>query len=185
MSPKFKTHPLGDAQILARQVLRSVERYTTRRTIAGSIRRERPTVHDIDIVVIPKPLMFPSHIANSVCMSFGFQSARLERGGPKILFMKVRGVDVSLYNSNEVSWGIHLLRWTGSADHNIKLARRARRLGLRLAVSKGVTTPDGEIIASRTEEDVFRALDMAFIRPQDREVAESERIVELPRSGDP
>jgi DNA polymerase (family 10) len=167
-----KNIELEDAGDLALRVLDMIEDHLERGAIAGSIRRRKPIVQDIDLVVIPKPGLgeFPNMILGTlqVKMEFDPNRYKLHRAGPKIIQVEIEGVQVDIYRSNPKSWGVHLLRWTGSTEHNIKLCTRARSLGLKLAVSEGLFK-DGEIVASETEEDIFRALHMDYIPPEERE----------------
>jgi DNA polymerase (family 10) len=56
----------------------------------------------------------------------------------------------------------------GSIEHNIKLCSRARAMGMMLSAAQGVIK-EGKVIASRTEEEIFKALELEYIRPEDRE----------------
>lgn len=156
---------LEDARDLARRVLEIISTDTERIEVAGSIRRKKLQVHDVDIVLIPKNFTFPWKFANKLKAQMG---AKLIKSGTKLVSLEIEKVQVDLYKSNVDAWGIHLLRWTGSADHNIFLAKRAQKLGLKLAVSVGVTKL-GEVIASRTEREVFHALELDYIPPEERD----------------
>ena len=68
------------------------------------------------------------------------------------------------------TWGILLLIRTGSSEHNIKLCNLAIRKGYRLAYSQGLLNEEGEVIASRTEREVFQALGLDYVSPEDREL---------------
>jgi DNA polymerase/3'-5' exonuclease PolX len=61
-----------------------------------------------------------------------------------------------------------LLARTGSADFNIWLARTAKVRALHFNPHQGILRGD-QVIASRTEEEIFSALGLPFIRPEDRE----------------
>ena len=168
MSPKMHKIHLEEAYNIGLELLEEIEELYTRAEIAGSVRRRRKFVHDIDIVLIPQLFAFPDR----VIMKLGekWPDLKVLRKGPKIVSLVLRaGVSVDLYASENRYFGTHLLRWTGSTEHNIKLCSRARALGLKLAVSRGVER-DGQVIASRTEEDIFEALKMDYVAPEDREV---------------
>ena len=176
MSPKMYRVPLEEAERIGRNILELLEGLYTRIEIAGSIRRRRPVVHDIDIVLIPQLFAFPDRVI--MRLKERWPDLEILRKGPKIVGVTLyHGMSVDIYASETRYFGTHLLRWTGSTEHNIKLCSRARALGLKLAVSRGVLIApnvqgkiiEGKLIASRTEEDIFEALKMDFVAPEDRE----------------
>jgi DNA polymerase (family 10) len=76
---------------------------------------------------------------------------------------------VDIYRARPETWGVLLLIRTGSIEHNIKLCSRARAMNMMLSAKKGVIK-DGKVVASRTEEEIFKALEMDFVEPEKREV---------------
>jgi len=164
----------AEVEPLASKIVSSVGPYCTRVDVAGSIRRRKDTVNDIDIVAEPKPQSWIK-IIKEIRREFG---AITEKQGQKLATLYVpfvskqgRGhVQVDLYRASESTWGILLLIRTGSAEHNIYLCSLAIRKGYRLAYSRGLLNEKGEVIASKTERDVFQALELNYIQPQDREV---------------
>ena len=157
---------LIEAQRLADFVVEHLKPYADRIEVAGSIRRKRPEVHDIDIVLIPHglPFIWPTYIERAMA-NIG---ATKVKGGEKLMQFALRNQQVDLYRASEEDWGMQLLRWTGSKEHNVKLCNRAISLGMKLAVSRGLEK-DGKGIASRTEDDIFRALKMKYVPPEERE----------------
>lgn len=155
-----------EARSLGERIQEIIEPLVVRAEVAGSVRRRKNLVHDVDVVLIPHALAFPAMIANKIRDELG---GGVIKSGPKMLQMIVLGRQVDLYAATEETWGVNLLRWTGSKEHNIKLCTRARRMGLKLAVSRGLEK-DGEIIASRTEEEIFEALGLPWMPPEEREV---------------
>ena len=164
----------AEVEPLASKIVSSIDSYCTRVEVAGSIRRRRDTVNDIDLVVEPKPQCWIKLINE---MRRGF-NAVTEKQGDKLATLHVpfaskqgQGyVQVDLYRASKITWGILLLIRTGSAEYNIFLAKLAIRKGYRLTYSKGLLNEKGKVIASKTERDVFQALELDYISPQDREV---------------
>ena len=164
----------AEVEPLALKIISVIEPYCLKAQIAGSIRRCKGTVNDIDIVVEPKPQSWIK-IIKEIRREF---DAITEKQGDKLATLHVpfaskqgRGhVQVDLYRASERTWGILLLIRTGSAKHNIYLCNLAIRKGYRLAYSKGLLNKKGEVIASKTERDVFQALELDYIPPQDREL---------------
>ena len=177
MSPKMYQIPLDEAQAIGEVILSLLGGLYTRIEIAGSIRRRRPVVHDIDIVMIPQLFAFPDRVL--IRLKERWPDLEILRKGPKLVGVTLyQGVSVDIYASETKYFGTHLLRWSGSTQHNIKLCTRARALGLKLAVSRGVletrniqgVLKAGKLIASRTEEAIFEALKMDYVPPEEREI---------------
>jgi DNA polymerase (family 10) len=164
----------SEVEPLAFKILSTIEPYCTRVEVAGSIRRRRPTVNDIDLVIQPKPQSWLK-IIKAIRREF---DAITEKQGQKLAtlylpFASKQGqglLQVDLYRASRSTWGILLLVRTGSAEHNVYLAKLAIRKGYRLAYSRGLLNERGEIIASETERDVFQALELDYIPPEEREL---------------
>ena len=164
----------AEVEPLAFKIIGAIEPYCVKAQVAGSIRRCKGSVNDIDIVVEPKPQSWIKLIKEIRCQF----NAITEKQGAKLAtlyvpFASKQGqghVQVDLYRASKSTWGILLLIRTGSAEHNIYLAKLAIRKGYHLAYSKGLLNEKGEVIASKTEREVFQALELDHLPPQDREV---------------
>jgi DNA polymerase (family 10) len=164
----------AEVEPLASKIVSLISPYCARAEVAGSIRRRKPTVNDIDIVIQPKPQSW-IQVIKEIRREFG---AVTEKQGEKLAtlyvpFASKQGqgyVEVDLYRASEGTWGILLLIRTGSAEHNIYLCNLAIRKGYHLAYSKGLLNEKGEVIASKTEHEVFQALGLDYIPPEDREL---------------
>ncbi|MDH4843617.1 DNA polymerase III [Pseudomonas sp. BN605] len=159
--------PLGIIEPVANLVLGYVRQIpgVAQATIAGSIRRMRDTVGDIDILIeaeagadiIAQFLRFPD-IAEALSKGPVRASVRLKSG----LQVDVRLVVPAVH-------GAALLYFTGSKEHNIAIRSRARSLGLKLN-EYGVFDGD-RCLACGTEADVYKALGLPWIAPELRENA--------------
>lgn len=164
----------AEVEPLALKIIEAIEPYCDKAEVAGSIRRRKENVNDIDIVVQPKPHSW-IEIIKEIRHRF---DAVTEKQGAKLAtlyvpFVSKQGeghLQVDLYCASKRTWGILLLIRTGSAKHNIYLCNLAIRKGYRLAYSQGLLNEKGEVIASKTEREVFQALGLDYIPPQDREV---------------
>lgn len=169
----------SEVEPLAAKVLQVLEPFCDRVEVAGSFRRLRTVINDLDVVVQPKPL--PSCWLNMVKALRTEFVAVTEKQGDKLatLYLPVLSVQkgpgyfqVDLYRAEARTWGILLLVRTGSKEHNVKLCSLAIKKGFHLLYSMGlVQTVGGKIVAGRTEEEVFQALGLAYIEPKDREVS--------------
>jgi len=167
---------LQEASALANQIVLSIEHLCDPEhvVVVGSVRRKRPEVHDIDIVLIPQSWMW-----NTVIQSLkNNMGARVVEAGQELVRLRVPSqnivttqpyVQVDIYRARPETWGVLLLIRTGSIQHNIKLCSKAKSMGMMLSAAKGVIK-DEKVIASRTEEEIFKALGIDFVEPEKREV---------------
>jgi DNA polymerase/3'-5' exonuclease PolX len=158
------------AHAIARKIVAELKPACDRIEVVGSLRRGKPTVHDIDIVLLPKLQSGPSL---EIVLSGLIQRGSLTpvRGKDKIRsFVATKtGVPVDIYVATEETWATLLLIRTGSKEHNIKLARRALDLGMKLRASgDGIEGSDGTLTRVTAEEEVFSLLGLSYLRPEER-----------------
>ena len=157
--------PLGEVLVLARRIeaaLASVPG-VVHASIAGSIRRHRETIGDVDMLVAadtPEPVSKAFEALPEV-------QAVLAHGPTKTLVRFSNGMDADLRVIAPESFGAALLYFTGSKAHNLALRRLAMKQGLKL--SEYGLFRGARAIAGRTEEEVYRALGLAWIPPEMRE----------------
>lgn len=180
---------LADAKLLADKVIAVLEPFCERIEIAGSIRRGRAEVGDVDIVAMPKSLDLPgalggtAHLTDSQVWAEKFttvlwkkMAAILEERGQELIRCSIPCKDglfqVDIYRARPETWGVILLVRTGSREHNVKLCSLARSKGLMLSAAQGVVSCGGTggVVACRTEEEIFAALGLGFVEPKNREV---------------
>jgi len=130
---------------------------------AGSLRRYRETVGDIDILVATNA---PEEVTSFFSKLHGITKIAIE-GTTKVSVETTRGMQMDLRVVEPDAWGAALQYFTGSQAHNVKVRERAVRLGFKL--SEYGLFRDGERIASHTEEEVYAALGMQWIPPTMRE----------------
>ena len=152
---------LKDAQKLSDRITEQIRPFCDRIIVAGSIRRKKSEVRDVDFVLIPKPLLWPRIIATLQRK----MDAKVLKQGEKAAQLTIDGINVDLYSATQETWEPLLLIRTGSAEHNIKLSMIARKKGMKLS-HKGLIKDD-KIVAS-TEKEIFNLLDLQLVRPEDR-----------------
>lgn len=135
-------------------------------SVAGSLRRWRETIGDLDIVVAAAksaPIMDAFTRAPSV-------ERVLAHGDTKSSVVVERGLQIDLRVVPPRSWGAALLYFTGSKDHNVRLRGHALRKKLLLN-EYGLyrVGEEDKPIVSRTEEEIYEALGMQWIPPEMRE----------------
>lgn len=140
--------------------------------VAGSYRRRRETVGDIDLLAVAKnPAAVLEHFGRHAWIEKVSMS-----GDTRASVTLGSGLQVDLRAVAPESYGAALVYFTGSKEHNVKLRRRAVERGLRISEygvfkidpAKGDEDP-GEWIAGREEEDVYAAVGLAWIPPEIRE----------------
>lgn len=151
---------------------------------AGSYRRGKETVGDLDFLVVaqngPAVMEIFTGIPNV--------DRVLAKGDTKGSILLKNGVQADLRLVDENSFGAAWHYFTGSKAHNIATRRRAQQMGCKQN-EYGIFR-DEEYIAGKTEEDVFKALNLAWIPPEIREdsgeieAAEKGELPKLIEEGD-
>ncbi|MBA7502834.1 hypothetical protein ES706_01431 [subsurface metagenome] len=158
---------LEEATTIAKKVKEILSPYCEEIEIAGSIRRGKPVVHDIDMVLIEKPETWL--VLSSMIASIG----RITLNGNKIKSLwygdKQSGIAIDIYIATPATWATLLLIRTGSKENNIRLASIAKRQGWHLkANGDGLFNEKGERIAGETEESIYEALGIPYQEPNER-----------------
>ena len=132
-------------------------------TVAGSVLRRKETVGDADVLVVSRD--------SEKVMDFFVGMAEVAhvhgKGPTKSSVRLENGLDVDLRVVPAKSFGAALNYFTGSKAHNVHLRRIALERGLKLneyGLFKGT-----KVVAGKTEEDLYRALDLPYIPPELRE----------------
>jgi DNA polymerase (family 10) len=131
---------------------------------AGSLRRGRETVGDLDILAISDN---PGKAAQAF-VSLDDMEEVLVHGPKKSSIRLTGGLQVDLRIVPEESFGAALQYFTGSKAHNIALRKRAVARGYKLS-EYGLFNKDGKSVAGETEKEIYRTLALAYIPPELRE----------------
>jgi DNA polymerase (family 10) len=131
-------------------------------TIAGSLRRMRETIGDIDILVVSKR---PKEVMDSFTNLDGVEDI-VAKGDTKSSIV-LKGIDVDLRVVDAVSFGAAAHYFTGSKHHNIRIRELGVKKGLKIN-EYGVFRGE-ERIGGEDEEDVFKSVGVAYIPPELRE----------------
>ncbi len=142
--------------------------------IAGSFRRRRETVGDLDLLVTGGA---PGAVMDALT-KHPLVIEVLGRGETKSSVRLASGLQVDLRLVPEASFGAALLYFSGSKQHNIELRRMAIEKGWSL--NEYGLTKGKRVIAGRTEEDIYLALGLKWIPPELREARDE---FELARKG--
>jgi|GEM_PF-1455643 len=175
-----KRYLIQDARPAAIDIVRRLEPYCEpgRILVCGSYRRQTATVHDLDIVLIPK-FMLATQVTAICC---GTQKP-LTMGGGKISGGDIIKhfdyhdsekktphwtIPIDIYFATPENWGTLVLIRTGSKENNRRLCSRAIELGLKLhADGGGLTDAEGVVIAD-DEVSIYQKLGLEYQEPQYR-----------------
>ena len=167
--------PFEEAAKLAEAIKTSVEIHCEKIEVAGSIRRQKPKVHDIDFVVVAKSDSDWKGI-NEILRRL---KAKPNCSGNQLIkaYLPCKNglFQVDFYRAKPSTFGIHLLIRTGSADHNMWLAGYSISKGMRLKYSEGLIK-DGTPIAGEDEKGVFDALGLPLPLPTEREIVDNKPV---------
>jgi DNA polymerase (family 10) len=159
---------LESARIYAQAIERRLKKDRIRVEICGSIRREKATVHDVDLVVGCSVSDFKS-IMSSACDRANIYYEELTKTPvPKKFDCLIGEVQINSYFATSENWGAMVLFLTGNQLFNIIMRGEAKKQGYKLSQYGLFHGP--EVIAGRTEGQIFDALGLDYIEPKDREV---------------
>lgn len=172
--------PEADAIVADLQQLKS----TKQAIVAGSFRRRKETVGDLDVLVTSSDVneAMDRLAANPLVVKV------LARGDTKQTVRLRSGLQLDLRVVPDESFGAAAQYFTGSKEHNIVIRRRAQERGLKLN-EYGLFRGD-KLVASHTEEEVYKAVDLPWIPPELREnrgeieLAEKGKLPKLIEVGD-
>ncbi len=159
---------LGTAYILVEEIITKLKQYkgVKQVDVAGSARRMKETIGDIDILaMIEKP-----EDASAVMESFVSLPEVINiysKGATKSSVRLKEGIDVDLRILPQKSYGAGLIYFTGSKDHNIEIRKIAAKQGLKLneyGLFRG-----RKQVAGDSEEQIYKYLGLQFIPPEMRE----------------
>lgn len=191
MSGTTTRMPLKDAQVLADEVVRMLKRACVQITIAGSIRRQKPTVGDIEVVCVPRlvtvmgglfgdqPETVDALEARVADLMDDLLEYRLDRNlrkaaGSRYRRLFYQGFPLDLFSPAADSYGAILTIRTGPAEYSHRLVTPRSQGGLmpdHLQMKEGSLRyrVSGEAIPTPTEESFFAAISLPWIAPEDRQ----------------
>ena len=165
-------HHLDTALSVAEPVLESLRAHpdVIRCSTAGSLRRWRETIGDVDFLVSSKK---PTEIIEFFTTQPGILAISA-KGETKASVILPGGIQADLRVVSDAEFPFALLYFTGSKEHNIVMRQRAIQRGLRLNEyglfkSTEETRDPNLLVTCKTEEDVFVELGLAYIPPEMRE----------------
>jgi len=162
-------------------------------TPAGSLRRGKETIGDLDLLVTMRPGHDNQKDVDAVAahiLKYPGIDQTLAHGENKVSVVLGNGLQVDVRLLEKDSFGAALLYFTGSKEHNVVLRGRARDMGWTLNEYALTTLKGGRFVAGKTETDIYDKLRLDYIEPELREhtgeidAAEDHRLPSLLRLED-
>ncbi len=159
--------PIGTVLPVAHEILDYLKDHAPVRNIslAGSLRRWKETIKDIDILVTahsPKKVM-------DVFVRMPGVADTVSKGPTKSSVVLSDGISVDLRVVEKDSYGAALQYFTGSKEHNIKMRERAVKKGLKINEYGIFQEKNGKKLGGKREEEIYTVLGMDYIEPEMRE----------------
>src|SRR5438067_867364 len=165
-------HRIDEALPLAEALLEALRSHpdVVRCSSAGSLRRHREIIGDIDLLASSKK---PGAVLDFFTQQPGILKV-IAKGDTKASVLLQGGIQSDLRVVTDAEFPFALMYFTGSKEHNIVMRQRAIERGLRLneygLFRSQVETRDPKLLEGcRTEEEVFQKLDLHFVPPEMRE----------------
>jgi DNA polymerase (family 10) len=179
---------IDDAELAAEKLIEYLRKFDGIETItpAGSLRRGRETVGDLDILATG-----PACAEDTVQAAVDYTAAYppiadlIAKGQNKVSFRLRNGLQVDVRLLPEGSYGAALQYFSGSKMHNVTVRQRALKRGYTLSEYALARVEDGSFVAGATEEEIYAALGLDWIPPELREnngeieAAEAHRLPAL------
>lgn len=158
---------LGQALPLVEEIVGAIQEKSgvTKISPAGSIRRMKETIGDIDILVassVPESIM-------KIFTSLPQVREVIARGTTKSSIVTQEGIQVDLRVVEEASFGAALQYFTGSKAHNIKLREIAIKKGFKINEYGIFRLDNDKRVGGEKEEEIYETLGMEWIPPEMRE----------------
>jgi len=159
--------PIGRVLPLALDIVEHIKKKApvNEIAIAGSLRRWKDTIKDIDILVTSSR---PEEVMKAF-VELPHVKDVLAKGQTKSSVIITEGIQVDLRVVEEDSFGAALQYFTGSKAHNIKLREMASKMGLKINEYGVFRESDNKRLGGRTEEEVYKILGLPWIPPELRE----------------
>jgi DNA polymerase (family 10) len=164
---------LDAAEIQAQKIIDHLKSFPSveRITPAGSLRRGRETVGDLDMLVTGKACAIDEQrekLIEHIITLPGLMEI-IARGDNKVSFRMRGGMQVDVRFLSPDSYGAAMQYFTGSKAHNVALRQRALKMGYTLSEYSLARLDNEKPVAGKTEEEIYAKLKLDYIPPELRE----------------
>ena len=158
---------IAQALPLARELLKILSQLpqVSAASEAGSLRRRKETIGDIDLLVASEQ---PQAVMDYF-VKLPWVKKIIAHGETKSSVLTAQGLQIDLRVVGEASYGAALQYFTGSKDHNVELRGRAKDLELKINEYGVFRQNQPNSLAGRTEEEVYKTIGLPYIPPEIRE----------------
>ncbi len=160
---------LKDAEKIGNEILNEIKNLpgVQKAELAGSLRRKKETIGDIDIIILAGPEYRKKIVARFIALP---QVEKvLVKGTTKAsVVLKKENMQVDIRLVHDYEYGAGMLYFTGSKEHNIKLRTIARDRGYKINEYGIFDVASGKRLAGSTEEEMYRFLNLKYIPPEQR-----------------
>lgn len=169
---RFLIHTAEAAALSIAEHIKKAGKAVDSVTPAGSLRRGKETVGDLDLLVtLGDGFTSQKHVdalAEHI-LKFPDIDQKLAHGENKVSFTLTNGLQVDVRLLEKENFGAALMYFTGSKEHNVALRGRANDMGLTLNEYALATLKGEKPVAGRTEEEIYAKLKLDYIPPELRE----------------
>ncbi|MFI5133274.1 MAG: DNA polymerase/3'-5' exonuclease PolX [Chitinophagales bacterium] len=162
---------LWDALQVGNEILNEVLKIPAvkKAELAGSLRRKKETIGDIDIIMTAEKKDWKKIIKNFISIP---QCKKILASGETkaSIILKKKNIQVDVRIVNDYEYGSALLYFTGSKEHNIELRIRAKERGWKMNEYGVFDASTDKRLAGRTEEEIYHLFGMQYIPPELREM---------------
>lgn len=164
---------LNVAEVQAEKIAEHLKDYpgVEKAVPAGSLRRGRETVGDLDILVTGPACCDNAErekLIEHIIKLPGLMEI-IARGENKVSFRLRGGIQVDVRFLPPESFGAAMQYFTGSKGHNVALRQRALKMGYTLNEYSLAKLDDQQVVAAKSEEEIYAALKLDYIPPEMRE----------------
>jgi len=160
---------LQKAQNLAGELIQFLLPFCKKAEVAGSTRRKKPSVHDIEIVAIPNSINnLKNKLGLHLLKAVGKAGTKpFIKAGDKYIQFEFKGEQIDLFLAEEDNWGLIYLIRTGSAAYSAHILATWKKVtGGGYSENGYLHTADGKKIVTNEEIDVFNLCKMKFVEPE-------------------
>lgn len=169
---RFLIHTAEAAALSIAEHIKKAGKAVDSVTPAGSLRRGKETVGDLDLLVtLGDGFTSQKHVdalAEHI-LKFPDIDQKLAHGENKVSFTLTNGLQVDVRLLEKENFGAALMYFTGSKEHNVALRGRANDMGLTLNEYALATLKGEKPVAGRTEEEIYAKLKLDYVPPELRE----------------
>jgi len=180
-------YPRADALKVAKELCDALRPFTDNLIVAGSLRRRKQDVGDVEILFIPKlewrniDLLYQTQISLADEVLSSLLQKEIIRHRPnvsgsniwgeknKLAVHVASGIPVDLFTATPANWWNYLVCRTGSAEHNTRIAVAAQARGWKWhPYGSGFTDEKDNLVRVTSEKDIFTYLGLPYLEPWQR-----------------